>query len=46
MISKIKWYFRRKKFEKRCPDYACPSCPYYAYDCKCRLAIELGLEEV
>lgn len=46
MIRKIKLYFKRKKFKKLCPNWACPRCPYYWCDGKCRLAIELGLEEV
>lgn len=48
VLRKIKLYFKRKKFKKLCPDTACKFCPYYyySYDCKCYLAVKLGLEEV
>ncbi len=46
MIRKIKSYFKRREFKKRCPSITCSRCPYYLYDGACILAISLGLEGV
>lgn len=46
MIRKIKLYFRRREFKKRCLNIACSRCPHYLFNGKCYLAISLGLEEV
>lgn len=47
MLRKIKSYFKRRAFSKRCPFIPCPNCPYYLDSVgKCYLAVCLGLEEV
>ena len=49
MIRKIKLYFKRRKFRKRCLFIPCTSCPFFiddGKDGKCHVAIELGLEEL
>lgn len=48
MIRKIKMYFKRRKFIKRCLHVPCTVCPYFFDDGmngKCKIAISLGLEE-
>ena len=53
MFRRIIYYFRkraaRKKFLKRCLMLPCTHCPNFidnGRDGKCKLAIELGLEEL
>ena len=49
VLRKIKQYFKRKEFKKRCLYIPCTRCPYFFDDGrygKCKLAISLGLEEV
>ena len=49
MIRKIKLYFKRREFKKRCKYVPCTLCPYFfdnGMGGMCRLAISLGLEEV
>jgi len=47
MIRKIKQYFKRKEFEKRCLHIPCTKCPYFlddGLDGRCILVASLGLE--
>ena len=49
VIRKIKQYFKRREFKKRCLNVPCPECPYYietSEEWVCILAAKLGLEEV
>lgn len=47
VIRKIKRYFKRREFKKRCPHVPCTCCIYFFDDGmggKCKIAISLGLE--